>query len=347
MAALSRELVTYVENAGGQTAGAGDPPKHDPGLLRIARQAARAAQARAATLTTTLIMRELPQPRETYIHLGGDFTAQGRAGAAGVPAVLAPKLGGGNRLDLARWLVDRRNPLTARVTVNRMWQAYFGKGMVETENDFGADGREADPSGTAGLAGPEFMASGWSQKAIHRLIVTSATYRQSSRSVRTWRSAIPTTSCWRAKRGCAWKPRSFAMRRWRRAAADPAVGGPSVYPPIPDGAMAGTQVQKAWPTAIGPDRYRRGLYTFFFRSPLHPGLVLFDAPDGAAACTRRVRSNSPLQALTLLNDEAFVEVRARVGGEDSERRRHGGPRADRLCIPAALGRKPSRRRQNG
>ena len=121
----------------------------------------------------------------------------------------------------------------------------------------------------------------------------------------------------------------------------PAVGGPSVYPPIPDGAMAVTQVKRAWPTATGPDRYRRGMYTFFYRSAPHPGLALFDAPDGTSTCTRRIRSNSPLQALTLLNDEAFLEfARALANRVLSE-----APAGDRERIDyaflLALGRRPS------
>ena len=122
---------------------------------------------------------------------------------------------------------------------------------------------------------------------------------------------------------------------------NPALGGPSVYPPIAFGGMQGTQVQKAWPTAFGPDRYRRGLYTFRFRSPLYPALGLFDTPDGASACTRRVRSDSPLQALTLLNDTAFVEAARAL----AKRVLQEGGAADRSRIEygfvAALGRRPS------
>src|ERR1044071_1861777 len=127
-------------------------------------------------------MRELPHPRESYIHLGGDFTRKGAVVQPGVPAVLPQLPAGANtRLDLARWLVDARNPLTARVTVNRMWQSYFGKGLVDTENDFGLMGSKPSHPELLDWLATEFIARGWSQKAIHRLIATSAAYRQASR----------------------------------------------------------------------------------------------------------------------------------------------------------------------
>ncbi|MBI1786195.1 MAG: PSD1 domain-containing protein [Acidobacteria bacterium] len=305
VSALSKELIGYVRTLAARP---GADPKQDAGL-RERMGNLRALRQRQPKITTTLVMRELPQPRETHIHLGGDFLRKGAAVKPGVPAVL-PQLPPERttRLDLARWLVDARNPLTPRVTVNRMWQSYFGKGIVETENDFGTQGAPpSHPELLDWLAG-EFVRQGWSQKAMHRLIATSATYRQSSRQ----RSDLE-----------AKDPRNKLLGRQSRLRLDaeivrdsaltssgllnPALGGPSVYPPIPEGAMAVTQVKRDWPTATGPDRYRRGLYTFFLRSAPHPGLVVFDAPDGTAACTRRVRSNTPLQALTLLNDDASVE----------------------------------------
>src|SRR5439155_23085386 len=142
----------------------------------------RDVRRRAPPVTSTLIMRELPTPRQAYIHLGGDFTRKGAPVSPGTPAFLPAKIEGGNRLDLARWLVDARNPLTARVTVNRMWQAYFGKGLVATEDDFGLMGAKPTHPELLDWLATEFVARGWSQKAMHRLIVTSAAYRQSSRA---------------------------------------------------------------------------------------------------------------------------------------------------------------------
>ena len=189
------------------------------------------------------------------------------------------------------------------------------------------------------------MESGWSQKAIHRLIVTSATYRQSSR----WRPDLeerdPGNNL--LARQSRFRVEAEIIRDAALAASgllNPALGGPSVYPPIPSGGMQGTQVQKAWPTAFGPDRYRRGLYTFRFRSPLHPGLGLFDAPDGASACTRRVRSDSPLQALTLLNDTAFVEAARALAERILHEGRRRGPLADRIWIHRRAGEKAERGR---
>jgi hypothetical protein len=186
-----------------------------------------------------------------------------------------------------------------------------------------------------------FMESGWSQKAIHRLIVTSATYCQSSRWCPDLEERDPGNSL--LARQSRFRVEAEIIRDAALTASgllNPAVGGPSVYPPIAAGGMQGTQVQKAWPTAFGPDRYRRGIYTFRFRSPLHPALGLFDTPDAAAACTRRARSDSPLQALTLLNDTAFVEAARAL----AKRIVNEGGAADRSRIEygfvAALGRMP-------
>ncbi|MBI3696437.1 MAG: DUF1553 domain-containing protein, partial [Acidobacteria bacterium] len=308
VSALSRELAAYVEALGAKPAQSGDPPKYkDPGLReRVSNLAA--LRRRAPKITTTLVMRDLPRPRESYIHLGGDFLRHGAPVLPAVPAVLSSKPVTGTRLDLARWLVDAGNPLTARVTVNRMWQVYFGKGLVETENDFGLLGSKPTHPELLDWLATEFVTRGWSQKAIDRVIVTSAAYRQSSHRRQDLEEADP------YNRLLARQSRMRLEAEILRDAAlvssgllTPAIGGPSVYPPIPEGAMAVTQVKREWPTATGPDRYRRGMYTFFYRSVPHPGLALFDAPDATSACTRRLRSNSPLQALTLLNDQAFLE----------------------------------------
>jgi hypothetical protein len=342
LAALDAEFVNYVRTLAAKPQVDGDPPRHrDPGLLRVQARW-RTLLRRRPFVTSTLIMRELPQPREAYIHLGGDFTRKGVTVLPAAPASIAPKLEGGNRLDFARWLVDRRNPLTARVTVNRMWQAYFGKGLVETEDDFGAMGSPPSHPELLDWLAVQFMEGGWSQKAIHRLIVTSAAYRQSSRERPDLEERDPGNSL--LARQSRFRVEAEIIRDASLAASgllNPALGGPSVYPPIASGGMQGTQVQKAWPTAFGPDRYRRGLYTFRFRSPLHPALGLFDAPDAASACTRRVRSDSPLQALTLLNDTAFVEAARAL----AKRILQEGGTADRSRIEygfeAAVGRRPS------
>ena len=307
--ALSKELVMYVRELAARPHKPGDPdPSKDPELIERV-QNLRELRRREPKFTTTLIMRELPRPREAYIHLGGEFTRKGVTVKPGVPEVLPPLPPEANtRLDFAKWLVDERNPLTARVTVNRMWQEYFGKGIVESEGDFGAQGSLPTHPELLDYLASEFMRSKWSQKAIHRLIVTSATYRQASKQRPELEEIDPYNKL---------LARQNRLRLDAETIRDAAlsasglltdkVGGPSVYPPIPDGAMSVTQVAGAWPVATGPDRYRRGVYTFFRRSAAFPGLTVFDAPDANSTCTRRVRSNTPLQALTTLNDEAFTE----------------------------------------
>ncbi len=277
----------------------------------------RALRLKMPKVTSTLVMEELTEARPAYIHLGGDFLRKGAPVVPGVLGVLNPMKADGtraNRIDLARWLVDRNNPLTARVTVNRMWQRYFGKGFVETENDFGAQGDKPVNQELLDWLAVSFMENGWSQKALHKLIVTSATYRQAS-EFRPDAAAID--------------PDNRLLARQNRVRLDAEiirdaslvssglfaakVGGPSVYPPQPAGVYQVTQVRREWKTSTGDDRYRRGMYTFFQRSAPHPSLVVFDAPDASVSCTRRIRSNTPLQALTQLNDSGATEWAAALG----------------------------------
>ncbi|SKA99510.1 Planctomycete cytochrome C [Prosthecobacter debontii] len=264
---------------------------------------------------TTMVMKELPEPRKTTLYIKGDFTRPGAEMNPAVPAVLhdldlKPTSAQPNRLDLARWLVRRDNPLTARVIVNRVWQQYFGRGLVETENDFGTMGSLPSHPELLDWLAVELMEHGWSLKYLHHLIVTSRTYRQNSSF--TAQSA-----------GATIDPNNLLLWRQNRLRLDAEIvrdvcltasgllnaklGGAPVYPPIPDGVLSLGQVKRTWPLSKGADRYRRGLYTFVFRATPPPGLSVFDAPDGFSTCTRRLRSNTPLQALTLLNDQAFVE----------------------------------------
>jgi mono/diheme cytochrome c family protein len=351
---LSRELVEYIEKLAARPLQPGDPPREkDPGLL------ARVATLRSLMkplgtdgspeyhwpkpwVTRTLIMRELPAPRETYIHLGGDFLRHGERVYPGVPAALSSKPVTGNRLDLARWLVDPENPLTARVTVNRMWQAYFGKGIVETENDFGLMGASPTHPELLDWLATEFVARGWSQKAMHRLIVTSSTYRQASRNRPDLEERDPYNRL--LARQSRMRLEAEIIRDSALVASGlltPVIGGPSVYPPIPEGAMTTTQVKRAWPTETGPNRYRRGMYTFFYRMAPPPSLALFDAPAADSTCTRRIRSNSPLQALTLLNDAAFLEF-ARALAQRTLKEAPGSSDGERLqyAFLLAMGRQP-------
>ncbi len=266
----------------------------------------------ARGVTTTLVMQERPEPRPTHLHRRGDFLQPGERVEGGVPAALPPLRPAGarpTRLDLARWLVDPENPLTARVTVNRLWQAYFGRGLAATENDFGAQGAPPSHPELLDWLASEFMACGYSLKAMHRLIITSAAYCQSSRHRPELQSRDPENLL---------LARQARLRLEAEAVRDAALsasgllslemGGPGVYPPQPKALFRFTQTAKYWTESQGADRYRRCLYTYFWRSSPYPLLAVFDAPDATQTCTRRARSNTPLQALTLANDPAFVEM---------------------------------------
>jgi mono/diheme cytochrome c family protein len=286
---------------------------------------------------TTMVVRERKAPRETHVMLGGDFTRPGAKVTPGFPSVLPGKPRAASRLDLARWIVDPANPLTPRVAVNRWWGEFFGTGIVETENDFGTQGTPPSHPELLDWLASEFVARGWSVKALHRLIVTSATYRQSSKT-RPDLERIDARNRLLARQSRI-RVNAEVVRDVALAASgllSPKVGGPSVFPPQPDGVYKFTQVDKAWKPSAGDDRYRRGMYTYFWRSAPHPQLVTFDAPDASVTCTRRNRSNTPLQALTLLNDAGFYEyaqgLAARIDREsttdDTAKLRH----AFRLCV---------------
>jgi mono/diheme cytochrome c family protein len=259
---------------------------------------------------STLIVQERATPRPTNIHLAGDFTRKGAVVKPQTPEVLPPLevKGAASRLDLANWIVDPRNPLTARVLVNRLWERYFGLGIVETENDFGTQGTLPSHPELLDWLASEMIAQHWSLKAMHRLIVTSATYRQSSKARPDLQTIDPRNRL--LARQNRVRLEAEVVRDVALAASgllNPTIGGPGVFPPQPDGVYKFTQVPKDWKTSTGPDRFRRGVYTWIWRSLPHPGLTVFDAPDGVVACTRRNRSNTPLQALTLLNDQAALE----------------------------------------
>ncbi len=313
-------------------------------------------RAEKPKVDTTMVMREAAKPRRTYLQIKGDFTRDGGDVKAHFPSALnpfkAPADREPNRLDLANWLVDAANPLTARVLVNRVWQQYFGKGLVDTENDFGTQGalpshpelldwlavefRQPTPSSHSPSPIP------YSLKSLHRLIVTSATYRQSS-AVRPELQRVDANNKFLARQNRLRLDAEIVRDVGLTASGliTPTLGGPSVYPPIPENAMALGQRKQPWPTSTGPDRYRRGLYTFYYRATPPPSMNVFDSPDGYSTCTRRMRSNTPLQALALLNDTAFVEfaeglatrVLKEVPANDRARLEH----AFRLC----LARKPS------
>ena len=259
--------------------------------------------------TLALITREVP--RETRVFKRGDWKRPGDAVSPGVPAALHPfpKDAPANRLGLAKWIVDANNPLTARVIVNRIWQQYFGQGLVTTPEDFGTRCEKPSHPELLDWLAVEFMESGWSVKHIHRLIVNSAVYRQSSK-VTPKLLEIDPYNRWLA-RAPRIRVEAEIVRDVALAASgllNEQIGGPSVFPPLPPGVMDLAYGGFRWDNASGEDRYRRGMYTFWKRTVPYPSMLVFDSPNGDFSCTRRVRSNTPLQALTTLNDTIFVEA---------------------------------------
>ncbi len=261
---------------------------------------------------TTLVLKELAKTRKTHLLTAGDFTRPAEEVTPGVLSVLhafKPDQGAVNRLDLARWIASKDNPLTARVIANRVWQAYFGRGIVETDNDFGSQGTPPSHPELLDWLAVEFVEQGWSLKSLHRTIVHTRAYRRDSANRADLIEKDPDNRL---------LARQTRLRLDAELVRDSAlvasgilthkVGGPPVYPPIPDGVMSLGQVKRVWNTSKGADRTRRGLYTFTYRVTPPPAFAVFDAPDGLSTCTRRNRSNTPLQALTLLNDPAYFEA---------------------------------------
>ncbi|MEC9037877.1 MAG: PSD1 and planctomycete cytochrome C domain-containing protein [Verrucomicrobiota bacterium] len=262
-----------------------------------------------------MVMRDRKDSRETFLLTRGDFTTpdkkSGQLNPGFISAIttgLEQKEEKRSRLDLAKWLVSPKNPLTSRVTVNRTWMRYFGKGLVETEEDFGTRGALPSHPDLLESLSSYFIDSGWSMKKLHKLIVTSKTYTQSSKV---------STESLKADPGNYLLSRQSRIRLDAEIIRDAAlsasglltrkIGGPGIRPPQPSGIYAFTQNKKQWNTTTGPDRYRRGMYIVFFRSAPYPLFGTFDVPDFQTTCTRRARSNTPLQALNISNDPAFIE----------------------------------------
>ncbi len=211
------------------------------------------------------------------------------------------------RFEFARWLCSADNPLTARVVVNRAWQAFFGTGLVPTENDFGTQGDPPTHPELLDWLASELMRT-WSIKQLHRSIVLSATYRQASHVRPELRERDPSNKL--LARQSRLRLEAELIRDVCLSASGLItrhIGGPGVNPPQPEGIYIVTQQKKPWAESNGPERYRRGMYTYFWRSSPYPMLPTFDAPDANGTCTRRNRSNTPLQALTLANDRSFHE----------------------------------------
>ncbi|MBL9211018.1 MAG: DUF1553 domain-containing protein [Opitutaceae bacterium] len=282
--------------------------------VRTDVQGARAAEANyRARLPKTLIMQDLPEPRATHLLKRGKYDDPGERVAANVPAVLPPLPAEAprNRLGLARWLVSRENPLTARVAVNRLWMQVFGEGLVRTPNDFGAQGEHPTHPELLDWLSVRFMDSGWNIKALLELIVTSATYRQSS--VPTVELLAQDPDNRRLARGPRFRLPAEVIRDQALATSGllvPKLGGPSVRPYQPDGLWEAVTYdgEVSYQQDRGEDLWRRSLYTFWKRQAPPPALLTFDSPTRETCVVNRPRTNTPLQALTLLNDVTFVEA---------------------------------------
>ena len=297
-------------------------------LIRSEEALAKARKAKESlygSIPTTLVMEEMEKPRDTHILVRGDFRTRGEKVTAGVPAFLPPIPDGlpANRLGLARWLVDRSHPLTARVTVNRMWALFFGNGLVKTLNDFGSQGdwpshpemldwmaaqfRDGGPVSNGARRGPKRTVTPWNTKEFVRLILTSATYRQ---------TAAVTPGLLEKDRYNRWLARGPRIRLDAEFVRDNAlavsglldrkIGGPSVKPYQPAGIWDGTDSR--YDQDHGEKLYRRGMYVFWRRSAHYPSFATFDAPNREVCTFLRQRTQTPLQSLVLMNDPVYVEA---------------------------------------
>jgi hypothetical protein len=261
--------------------------------------------------------RAIPHP-SAFIRVRGVFTDKADRVMAGVPTFLGslPKDGPQNRLGLAQWLVGPENPLTARVRMNQIWQMFYGQGIVETTEDFGTQGaRPSHPELLDWLA-TEFVDRGWDQKAMYRLIVTSSTYRQASTVTPELMERDPANVL--LTRGARFRVEAEMVRDIALTASgllSTKMGGPAVFPPQPPGlwSFPGFQDTDLYVESQGEDRVRRALYTFIRRTVRYPALTVFDAPSHDTTLARRPRTNTPLQALTTLNDQAFFEAAQAMG----------------------------------
>ncbi|HEX8913355.1 MAG TPA: DUF1553 domain-containing protein, partial [Humisphaera sp.] len=278
-------------------------------------------------VVSTMVMQEQATPRDTFVLMRGAYDKPGEKVTPGVPAFLPPlpKDAPANRLSLARWLVDRQHPLTSRVTVNRYWQMVFGTGLVKTAEDFGSQGEPPSHPELLDWLAADFMegpdgaapARGWDVRRLIRTFVTSSTYRQSSKVTPVLYARDPENRL--LARGARYRLQAEFIRDQALAASgllDGRVGGQSVSPYQPgglweelmsrgDGAKWTAQV---YVQSKGPDLYRRTMYTFWKRTCPPPTLATFDAPDRETCTVRRARTNTPLQALVLMNDPTYVEA---------------------------------------
>jgi len=313
-----------------------------PLLQGIRDDIARLEKSRP-TIPNLTVMMELPLEKDRVTHLmrKGNFLDPGEVVSAATPAAFPPFPSGAkaDRLSVAQWLVSAENPLTARVAGNRFWARLFGMGIVETEEDFGTQGELPSHPELLDWLAVEFRDNlHWDTKALLRLIVTSATYRQSSKVTPEMLARDPRDRL--LSHAPRYRMEAEMIRDQALALSEllaSRVGGPSVYPPQPDGLwQAAFNGERTWATSKGEDRHRRGLYTFWRRTIPYPSMAAFDAPSRETCAIKRVRSNTPVQAFVTLNDPVFVEAAQALarrilregGGNPEERARF----VLRLCL---------------
>ncbi len=309
--------------------------------LAEARKKIEEIRAKIPQYPTTMIFRERPEdnPRKTYRHHRGEYLSPKEEVTAGVPALFPPLEKGeaADRLALAKWLVSEKNPLVGRVVVNRQWQAFFGNGIVRSPDDFGTQADMPTHPQLLDWLAVEFVKRGWSRKELHRLIVSSATYRQSARASEQLIQNDPENRL--LARGPRMRVDAETIRDLLLSASgllSEKMYGPSVYPPQPASVTALSYGSMKWPVSEGEDRYRRSLYTFSKRTAPFAAFTTFDGPTGETCTVRRDRSNTPLQALTLLNDEMYLEMAVALAKMTVQQIQPGNLSSDELIRQRAM-----------
>jgi len=293
----------------------------DPELAELRRRV-ETAQTQydqlAAMAPTVMVMREAAKPRPNNILKRGDFRTPGDPVRPAVPLSLGGKAPEENRLGLAKWLVNPKNPLTARVEVNRLWEQCFGRGLVATDEDFGTQGEPPSHPELLDWLATELIAKKWDIKALLKEIVTSATYMQSSRVTADMEKKDPYNVL--LSRGPRFRVDGETVRDIALTSSgllSPTIGGPSVMPPQPPGIWENSfsfyDTKDRWVDATGSNRYRRGMYTYWRRTAPYPMAMTFDLKSRDMCVAHRSRTNTPLQALNTLNDPVFVECAGRLG----------------------------------
>lgn len=326
---------------------------HWKSLRDAVADARKAVESGEKSIPTAMVMGEMAQPRDSFILVRGQYDKKGDKVSRALPSALPglPEANGADRLTLARWLVGPRHPLTARVTVNRYWQMFFGNGLVKSSENFGTQGDLPTHPELLDWMATEFVQTGWDMKRLHRMILTSSTYRQSSRVGRERYGRDPENRL--LGRGPRFRLQAEFLRDLALDVSgllDPRIGGAAVFPYQPAGLweeLMSRQDNDAFTAqkyvhSKGADLYRRTLYTFIKRTSPHPSLSNFDAPDRQVCAVRRPRTNTPLQALALMNDPTYVEAARKL----AERAMEAAPDTRRRIIHAfrlATGRIPEDR----